>query len=286
MRLISLPVLSALYYALLQCGYAPWAQMGRCAAHGDALAPFTGNQAASGYFSAARQDTCEAYPWWPRAFLLEDAALCLNGDCTAFSDPAALRERISGFNNIAESERDDRLFHHLSGLPDALRPVLAADGFARFRMWEQNWLREQHALLADELSLLENRLTVCMARYPAPVRRVEAAVSPIKCVYASDCHRLGDTLLFFSGTLRAESVVHEYLHYALHPAVAALTLPAAPLRYPGLDDSYYLAGPSAAFEEHAVRALTQDVLASRYPKDIPHYLHMLLHHAEKEFPHD
>ncbi|MDD4797459.1 MAG: hypothetical protein PHO66_06810 [Eubacteriales bacterium] len=72
--------LSAVYFVLLLCGYDPYAPQkepgfvrrieGFRAVPGD----FSGD-----FFIHTRQDTCVAYPYWPRTALLESARFYLDG---------------------------------------------------------------------------------------------------------------------------------------------------------------------------------------------------------------
>lgn len=72
-------------------------------------------------------------------------------------------------------------------------------------------------------------------------------------------------------------MVHEYLHRVVHPALAGYRDKILSLRapLPGIDPSYYLSGgPEGslnAFEEYAVRALTQKVSAGSFP-DLSRFL--------------
>ncbi len=75
-----------------------------------------------------------------------------------------------------------------------------------------------------------------------------------------------------------ESIIHEFLHHVVHPFVLQEKdfIIGKNLRDLGIDDSYYLSGNDTgklnAFEEYAVRRLTEDILQQKYPDDLSHYL--------------
>lgn len=77
------------------------------------------------------------------------------------------------------------------------------------------------------------------------------------------------------------SVIHEFLHHVVHPVVTenADVVVAKKTVYQDIDDSYYLSGDDAgrlnAFEEYAVRGLTEAVLTGNYPKSVKGYLESL-----------
>ncbi len=281
-RLTAEPRLSAIYYALLNRGYGYHALL-RDEAHLTALRPFMNDGDVPALFADARRPTCEAYAYWPRAFLLEAATLALTEDGAAYRDWPGLCQRIRQMGNIADSERDDGLWRFLADFPPALRQVMDSEGFRRYRAWEDEWLAAQTARHREDLCRLDGLLADCMRRYPSPVAQVEAVISPIKCVYSSDCHLIGERMLFVSGRFRVDSVIHESLHHAVHPAVYALRDRVKARAYPGLDASYAAAGPLNAFEEHAVRRLTEDVLGCRFPENLPQYLDHLLTEQENRY---
>ena len=81
------------------------------------------------------------------------------------------------------------------------------------------------------------------------------------------------------GALRKESIVHECLHPVVHSLLEQADYPVEKAEYPGIDESYYqdksVAGYLNAFEEYAVRKLTEDFLLCNYPNEIDEYLRKL-----------
>ncbi len=266
--------ISAIYYALLQTGYDFYA-MEKEADVVQTLRGFAGQGAGRfPFFEAARQTTCQEYPYWPRAFLLEAASFHLKEDCSGFRDLNALRRKILSAGNLSPEERGQALWDWLREFPLALMRVRADTGFQQYWVWEAQWLAGERGRRQEQLEGIQRCLEQCARRYQPPVQAVKIILNPIKCAYSSDYHWIDGCFYFSSGALRGESVIHEFLHPVVHPAVErnqdALLRRERPL--PGIDDSYYLdrsgAGWLNACEEYCVRALTQEVMAQNYPVDL------------------
>ena len=267
-----LPAISAIYYGLLQTGYDFYG-FERDEGHVARVESFIGTGSALPFFEAARQHTCRVYPYWPRAAILEEASLHLEG--RRFVDLDGFKDRVLSAANIAPEEKGADLWAWLSGFPAALGEVLDSPGFQRYIAWERVWAEEQRRAQAGEMERLEGFLCLCRERYGVPLPAVTVALDPVKCVYASDHYLHGDSFLFTSGALRLASIVHECLHPVVHPLVEENGLGGKRV-YPDIDASYYLDGSEAgyrnAFEEYAVRALTDAVLQGDAPSDLTEYL--------------
>lgn len=274
MKICTNEAVSAIYYALWQHGYE-YAGLARDAAHMAALASFSGD-APHPFFAQVRQHTCEAYAFWPRAALLETAAFHVALADASFMDADGLRRKIMAMPNITDAERNDGFWAWLADFPAALRDVLNSSGFRRYMAWAAEWVQLQNLHHERELAQIERCLAVCRERYASPLKGVQLLIDPIKCMYSADYHVVGTDFVFSSGRFRAEAVIHEYLHHVVHPAVArhADTIPAR--EYPGLDASYYNAGPEYAFEEYAVRQLTALAMADQLPKQLDAFVQQLL----------
>jgi hypothetical protein len=281
LTLVQLPKISAIYYGLFRSGY-DFSHLGRVPGHTDLLREHIGEVRSSAFFAGARQDTCEVYPYWPRAFILEAASFFLSEDLTGFSGFDALRSRIMSAGNITEEERGPSLWKWISGFPEALAEILRDVSFAKYLAWEQEWINGQNDAHRPELELIWRCLDHCVTRWQSPVREIQVCINPVKCVYSSDYHLSGPAFIFTSGEFRADSVIHEFLHHVVHPAVEQQKeriLERRPVD-PRLDASYYLSGDDAGilngFEETAVRSLTEKVMNSDYPRDLPSYLKSIL----------
>lgn len=277
----SIPEISAIYFALLQCGYDYYA-IERSREHNDHIRSFIGTVDAEPFFFGTRQNTCGVYPYWPRAAILETASFYLSYDHAKFRDYDAFRDRIMGVANIADNERDHRLWNWIEDFPVALSGVIASEAFLRYLEWEKQWLTEQNSRHEAELQSISAFVDVCVSKYGSPVQEIQIAINPIKCVYSADYHLDKNCFIFCSGAFRAESVIHEFLHHVVHPVVVEIadTVLATKRAYPGIDESYYLSGNEAgqlnAFEEYAVQKLTKDVMAGNYPDSLASYLRGLL----------
>lgn len=277
----NIPEISAIYFALLQCGY-DYYSIKRSQMHSNHIRSFIGMADAEPFFSGTRQNTCEVYPYWPRAAILETASFYLSSNYVAFLDFDAFRDRIMGAANIADNERDHRLWNWIEGFPVALSEVIASEAFLRYLEWEKLWLAEQNTGHEAELRLISSFVDVCISKYGSPVQEIQIVINPIKCVYSSDYHLDKNRFIFCSGAFRAESVIHEFLHHVVHSVVVEIADMVSATRriYPEVDESYYLSGSEAgqfnAFEEYAVRALTRDVMDNNFPGSLTSYLKGLL----------
>ncbi len=275
------PAFSAIYYALLQNGYE-YIQHERTPEHLQKILLFRLPDSPFLYFSQIRQTTCEVYPFWPRAALLELASLCIDDTTWRFRDFDLLRHRIMRVPNLREEERNVDFWDWLIDFPPQLHCVMASKGFADYLVWETNWLRCQTAQWKEELNAIQKAVQHCSRQFGFSCPKVELAISPIKCVYSADYHFINDRFIYSSGRLNISSVVHEFLHPVVHPLV--LTRRAEILKqkpvYPELDSSYYLNGTAEgylnAFEEKLVRSLTGELLCGHPPEKLDAFMLCLL----------
>ncbi len=273
----SIPEMSAIYFALLQSGYDFYA-MGRSREHCNEIQTHIGKTKVPSFFTGVKQNTCEVYPYWPRAAILETATFYLSSDHANFRDFDVFHCQIMSASNIADNERDQRLWDWIEDFPAALSEVLTCDAFEIYLKWEQKWLATQNAMYDTDLRAIKNCLDVCVSKYGSPVRDIQIIINPIKCVYSADYHLDKDCFIFCSGAFRVESVIHEFLHHVVHPVVAEIAdlVMTVKRTYPDIDESYYLSGDNAgqlnAFEEYAVRALTKNVMNGDYPHSLVTYL--------------
>lgn len=271
------PEISAIYFALLQSGYDYYA-LGRSLDHCNEIQEYIDTTKVPSFFAGVKQDTCEVYPYWPRAAILETASFYLSYDHAEFRDFVAFHNQILGAANIADNERDQRLWDWIEDFPIELSKVLACDAFRNYLKWEQKWLVTQNARHEAELRVIKDCLNVCVSKYGSPVHDIQIVINPIKCVCSADYHLDKDCFIFCSGAFRAESVIHEFLHHVVHPVVVEIAdmVLVTKRAYPGIDESYYLSGSKAgqlnAFEEYVVRTLTKDVMNGIYPDELISYL--------------
>ena len=276
-----IPEISAIYFALLQCGYDYYA-IERSQGHIDCIRSFIGVENVPPFFCGTRQNTCQVYPYWPRAAILETAAFHLLPDHSQFRDYDVFRSSIMSAGNISDCERDQKLWDWLDDFPAAITWVLSSAFFCRYLEWEKGWITEQNVRHKADLRLIQSCLDMCVSKYNSAVQDIRILVNPVKCVYSADYHLEKNCFIFSSGAFRVDSVIHEFLHHVVHPAVSEIadTVLEYKRTWPGIDDSYYLSGDNGgqlnAFEEHAVRELTKHVLQERYPESVAVFLRRLV----------
>lgn len=265
-QLACIPAISAIYYALLQNGYE-FCHIERDEATVQKLREFAAHHEAFPYFAHSRQSSCEVYPYWPRAALLETASFFLEPG-GGFIDIAALRQLIHSFSNITDSDRDSAFWTWLMDFPAALRDVQSSKGFHEYLQWERSWLEAQSRLHTDDLATIQKALRASRKLlHASQVHEIEIVISPIKCVHSADFHLFEGRFIFSSGRFTADSVIHESLHPAVHPLVLLHRdeILSRKRRYDGIDSSYYLndsdEGYLNAFEEALVRSITACLMA-------------------------
>jgi len=104
-----IPAISAIYFALLQCGY-DYYSFERDAAHIAAVQRFIGMEKQPSFFSEVHRASCEVYPFWPRAAILETATFFLNASSDRFVDYDSLVKRVESAKNITPEEKGDSLW--------------------------------------------------------------------------------------------------------------------------------------------------------------------------------
>lgn len=279
--MVRFPAISAIYYALLCEGYDFFAPE-KPPEVTQRLEVFAAEGPQFPFFRGVRRSSCEVYPYWPRAAMLETAAFHLTEDGASYMDFSALRTKILSAGNIADAKRGDDLWPWLAEFPAALQAVLDSPDFQAYSRWEEAWLAKQNDLHTEALARMHICLERCASLYASPVRRAAVALSPIKCAYAADYHLTGDTFVFSSGRFAETSVIHEFLHPAVHCTVAAQreNILRHDAVWPDIDRSYMLGGGDAgrlnAFEEYAVRRLTERVCRGDAPESLEAFVAALL----------
>lgn len=279
--IVQFPKISAIYYGLLQAGYDFYIPE-RSAEHIRHIMKYRNRKHQDTFFFGAKQDTCDVYPYWPRASMMESASFFLNDNNTGFQDFETLRRKILTAGNISENERGEFLWSWLEGFPRAIVAVLSDNSFAGYLEWEGEWIAGQEKIYREEMHLIQECLEICTSRYHSPVRKIRICLNPVKCVYASDYHLTEDCFVFSSGAFRTDSVIHEFLHHVVHPTVAEQKDMILKHRQVNdqLDQSYYLTGSDSgvlnAFEETVVRSLTKEIMNHKFPDDLSVYIEHFL----------
>lgn len=272
------PSISAIYYALLQSGYE-FFSLERSPRLCSIIKSYADNEPVPAFFSKVRQNTCNVYPYWPRAYILETASFYLNKSLSGFSDYASLERCILSAANISSEEKDHLLWTWIADFPAALKEVMDRTGFQQYLAWEAEWISEQNSRYHDELYLLDNLLLDCRKSYQPNCQDIRIVLCPIKCVYSSDYHISDGSFIYTSGDMRSASIIHEFMHMIIHPIIEQGITQTPQRRYPDIDDSYYLdasaQGHQNAFEEYAVRMLTEKIIKREKLPDLPSFLEQL-----------
>jgi len=283
MLIHNIPEISAIYFAMLQCGY-DYYTFEKNADLIETIKSF--RVAQTGYdisfFLAVKQETCEVYPYWPRAAALETATFFFNRTSMQFRDFSAYRNSIMSADNISDVERNQDFWKWIKAFPSALACILNSNTFKSYLDWENKWIEHQNLTFENELENIQRILDICVRNYDSPVQKVSVILNPIKCVYSADYHMNGNQFFFCSGAFRMESVIHEFLHHVIHPSVreSKEIILKYRIRYPDIDDSYYLSGDEQgrinAFEEYLVRCLTKSIFAEFIPSNLRLFIDEIL----------
>lgn len=282
----NITVISAIYFALLQCGYEYYT-VGRNKEHINTISSFYIPNSAQEFFNNTKQDTCDVYPYWPRAAMLETASFYINSDISDFYDFEAYKNFIMSATNISDVERNPLFWEWVKAFPIAIKHTIQSNEFKNYIEWENQWIRQQNILLKDELQHLQKIIDFCFFNYKTNLKSFQIVLSPIKCVYSADYHNVNNNFIFSSGEFKLESVIHEILHHIVHPMVQEHKdkIVIYDNHYDGIDSSYYHSdndsGKMNAFEEFLVRSLTKEFLENTQTTDLKKYICKLLDEDEK-----
>jgi len=271
--------ISAIYFALLQCGYDYYA-MEKDARLISKLEYYRSQQNPHplSFFSKIKQNTCEVYPYWPRAAVLEEATFYLNKSYTGFVQFTQLKKRIMSAGNISPKEKGKDLWDWITQFPEAVKDVLVSSPFLSYLSWERSWIAEQSEIFREELKNLQTILQQCNALYGSQLDGIHVLMNPIKCAYSSDHYEYGGHFYFSLGWFRKESILHELLHPVIHSYVMRMRDEILHYQgsFPDIDESYRLDGSDAgrlnAAEEYLVRALTERVVCGVLPNDLSQFV--------------
>lgn len=270
--------ISAIYFALLQCGYDFYG-INRDAATVSRLNRFVlPHSGEYDFFSEVRQNTCEVYPYWPRAAMLEAAAFYIDFDRECFANFDAYKSSILSSANLLDTERNQAFWNWIDSFPQALSHVLQSKPFRSYFEWENVWIAEQNEKYHIDLEKMGGILYLCRDKFHSPFQSIQVVLNPIKCALSADYHTKEDTFIFCSGAFSPESVIHEWIHHFVHPVVENKKneILRCCLTNLGLDNSYYLNGGEAgylnAFEEYTVRKLTDQIWNGIVPDHLDGFL--------------
>lgn len=279
----NIPKISAIYFALLQCGYNYYA-VEKDIVLLKTLEKFRLKRSTfeQPFFSEVKQNTCEVYPYWPRAALLETATFFLDKTNGRFENFGAYHMNVMSANNISAAERDGVFWGWIREFPTALCTILTSEVFQSYLHWENEWIEQQNEFFKNDLLDVHNVISACANNYNSPIQNVSVILNPIKCAHSADYHITENHLFFCAGAFRKESVVHEFLHHTIHPFITKYKeiILQQSVNYLNIDPSYYLDGDEHgrlnAFEEYLVRKLTSLASTDKLPFDIGSYINEII----------
>ena len=118
----NIPEISAIYFALLQSGYDYYA-MERNQDHISYIQKYIDADNSTPFFADVKQNTCEVYPYWPRAALLESASIFLNKETFQWYSFNEYKDFVMSAKNIQVQDRPLRPGSFLALNCDAITSI-------------------------------------------------------------------------------------------------------------------------------------------------------------------
>ncbi len=268
------PMISAIYFALLQSGYNYYSFERDTEAVNKLHSFISSGNCKYPFFSETRQNSCEVYPYWPRAAMLETATFFIDLSQARFINFEEYKNIVYSAKNISDAERNQKFWNWILQFPSALQQVMQSDCFHRYLEWENRWIEAQNQICKNELKSISNILDGCKEKFGSPFESIQIVINPIKCVYSSDYHNIDGDLTICLGELREDSIIHEFTHHIVHPAIEKRKddILRCFLERLDVDVSYFLDGDDEgklnAFEEYMVRQLTAKIVSGDIPENI------------------
>ena len=208
------------------------------------------------FFAMARVKTCEVYPFWPRAALLESALFFMEDGNL---DICKYQLYVNGLANIDIQERNDSFFSWVKGLPKHLKTIMKDHLFNEVHSQLSAIVSKMDVL--NDITKLERKLSYMQLE--EPINKLSVLICPIKCCYSADYFAGCDEMFVMLGDFLAHSIVHEYMHLLVHPIVVnhkARILSDSQDKQLSIDASYYLQDDDGflnAYEEYIVRTASE-----------------------------
>jgi len=210
------------------------------------------------YFDSARQNTCEPYPFWPRAALLESLAFFIDGGIS-FDKYC---DYVKTLPNLTEEERDDAFFSWAKDFPKYLNEIKASDFFQEIdKGIECIVSNTSTAKESESARIIDTLNAMTQNNNTLDVSMLSVKICPLKCIYSADYFLQNSKMSVILGDFLPHSIVHEYMHLIVRPEIIKyknMILSFSGDKLFDIDQSYYLnndeSGLLNAFEEHIVRA--------------------------------
>lgn len=232
------------------------------------------------YFLKAYQYTCTAYPFWPRAALMETATFFISHlDNTDSFDYLKYYSEIMKFTNLIESERDEHFWDWIREFPKMLKGILLDKKFQEIDEYIEKWILAKSKIFENKIAIIEQSLIKLAVSEGKEIQPIKVIISPLKCVYSADYQVSDGKLFVILGDFLPYSIVHEYIHPIVHPYIIDLRpdiLKCYGDKTFNIDKSYYLNkdedGFINAFEENIVIRVTELVVEGCCNISIKHLL--------------
>jgi hypothetical protein len=266
--------INAIYFGLIASGYS-YADIQKPDEILKLIKPIRNNhlpKTINDFFSEARQYTCTAYPYWPRAALMETATFFVKDIYNPDTfDYFKYYNEVMKYTNLIESERDGHFWSWIKEFPYMLKGILLDKRFQKIDEYIKKWISEESKSYENKIAKIEQSLIKLVVSEGKEVQPIKVIISPLKCVYSADYKVSYEKLFVVIGDFLPHSIVHECIHPIVHPHIIDLRsdiLQCIGSKIYNIDKSYYLNkdedGLINAFEENIVRRVTELVVDGDY----------------------
>lgn len=206
--------------------------------------------------------------------MLDAATFFIDLSQTRFINFDYYKNIICSAKNISDIERNQVFWNWVLLFPSALQQVMQSECFRCYIEWENKWIAAQNLSCKHKLKRISNILDICAEKFGSPFQRVEIVINPVKCVYSSDYHYINGDLTICLGQLREDSIIHEFTHHIIHPAIENRKdeILHCSLERLDVDISYFFDGSDDgklnAFEEYMLHQFTDKIVSGYIPKNI------------------
>jgi hypothetical protein len=199
------------------------------------------------YFEHARQQTCEVYPFWPRASLLESAVFFMGSEGFMFDKYC---EYVNSCPNLTQEERNKDFFDWIITFPKYMGEIKENRIFQEINSQIQRIVNELSTVSAAGKERIIDILKALAADCDIIDFTLDVLVCPLKCVYSADYFIEDSKMSIILGDFLPHSIVHEYMHIIVRPKIdkyRAEILSLFGKKRFNIDNSYYLENDERGF---------------------------------------
>ena len=258
-EIVSNTEINAVYFGLALSGYE-YSDINKSAfviEMADRIKNYSGLDDVRRYFGDARQKTCDVYPFWPRAALLEGATFFMSSEGFSFDQYC---DYIKSRPNLTAEEKNDDFFCWVKDFPRYLQKIKTDDLFIKINRQIERIVHRLAVDMAAQKTKIADILVTLSTDIETDIPSLSVVICPIKCIYSADYFVNGAEMSVILGDFLPRSVVHEYMHLVVHPVISKnreMILSQSGKKKFGISQTYYLDndddGFINAFEEHIVR---------------------------------